>query len=138
MTLMNDLVERIFNAIIRQEGMPSDHTNPGNLRDCPWFTLMPTQPNVVASRQRRYPDGTPVKYENGFWVPRTRAEGIAGGGHVIHLHIAMGNTLAQAISSWAPPGDNNNTPAYIEHVKEWADIPDELQPLWNFIETVPT
>lgn len=135
MTLMNDLAERIFNAIIRQEGMPADHTNPGNLRDCPWFTR-----TVVdqVNAGRRYPDGTPVTVENGFWVPRTRAEGIAGGGHVVLLHIAMGNTLAQAISSWAPPGDGNNTAAYIEHVKEWAAIPDETVPLWNFIETEVT
>lgn len=113
---MNDLIQRIVNAILRQEGMPADFKNPGNLRRAPWL------PNAVIS---------PV---TNFWLPATRAEGVAGAAHVVALHIAEGNTLAQLIELWAPPADNNNTAAYIEHVKKWASIPDENVPLWSFIE----
>src|ERR1019366_2897499 len=35
---MTDLIQRIVNAIIRQEGMAADYTNPGNLRGAPWRT----------------------------------------------------------------------------------------------------
>lgn len=93
--------------------MPSTYANPGNLRRAPWLR-----------------NSTVV---NNFWLPASRAEGIAGAAHVVALHIAEGNTLAQLISIWAPPSDNNNTVAYITHVKEWAAVPDENVPLWNYI-----
>lgn len=133
MTLMNDLVQRIFNAIIKQEGMPADWTNPGNCRDCPWFLAVAGMPRAA----RLYPDGTLVTFANGFWIPRTRGEGIAGGSHVVNLRIAEGQSLVELITAWAPPGDSNNTAAYIAHVKKWARIPNKNVPLWNFIETVP-
>ena len=110
---MTDLIQRIVNAIIRQEGMAADYTNPGNLRGAPWRT----DPLI----------------QKAFWRPATRMEGIAGAAHVVALHIAEGNSLAQLISIWAPASDGNKTSAYIEHVKEWAAIPDENDPLWNFI-----
>lgn len=132
MTRTNDLTQRIFNAIIKQEGMPADWTNPGNCRDCPWFVYSPR----VNGRQ--YPDGAVVAYKNGFWVPRTRAEGIAGGLHVVALRIAEGESLVELITAWAPPSDSNNTAAYIAHVKKWAKIPNKTVPLWNFIETLPS
>ena len=110
---MNDLIQRIVRAIIRQEGMGPDSTNPGNLRCAPWLT----QPVIVG----------------GFWKPATRAEGIAGAAHVVALHIAEGNSLAQLIRSWAPASDGNETDVYISNVKMWAGIPDDLQPLWNFL-----
>jgi hypothetical protein len=110
---MNDLIQRLVNAIIRQEGEPETALNPGNLRGAPWIS----NPAIAA----------------GFWVPSSRAEGIAGAAHVVSLHIAEGNTLTQLISIWAPPSDGNDTAAYIADVKIWASIPDENQPLWNFI-----
>ena len=109
---MNDLIERITNAIIRQEGMSPTYSNPMNLRAAPWRV----GPLIAG----------------GFWRPATRAEGIAGGAHVVALHVAEGNTLTELISGWAPPIENN-TAAYIAHVKEWANIPDENQPLWSYL-----
>ena len=135
---MNDLIQRIVNAIFRQEGMPADYVNPGNLRDCPWFPIT-HMPIAYMSKPpklgpvRSYPDGTPVIVADGYWKPRTRAEGIAGAAHVVALHIAEGNTLAQLIAIWAPPRGNNPTAAYTANVKEWAGIPDENQPLWNYL-----
>ena len=120
---MNDLVARITNAIFRQEGMPADYTNPGNLRACPWLAGTPY--------------GKIIPMQNGFWLPPTRAQGVAGAQHVVALHIAEGNTLAQLISIWAPASDNNNTVAYIANVKNWAAIPDENTPLWEYIEDPP-
>lgn len=132
---MNDLIQRIVNSIIQQEGMSPQHTNPGNLRDCPWFLkisgggrVYPIEPDEVSE---------PVKYAGGFWVPRSRAEGIAGAAHVVALHIAEGNSLAQLISIWAPPNENN-TAAYIANVKAWAGIPNENLALWNYIIESPT
>lgn len=133
---MNDLITRIVNAIIRQEGESPNARNPGNLRDCPWFQKDP-HPRVAANVQRMYPaDGSGtveyVAYANGFWVPRSRAEGIAGAAHVVALHIAEGNSLRELISIWAPPSENN-TEAYIKNVTEWAAIPDGKLALWNYI-----
>jgi hypothetical protein len=110
---MTDLIQRITQAIFRQEGMSADYTNPGNLRGAPWAV-------------------DPV-IGGGFWWPRTRAEGVAGAAHVVALRIAMGESLETLIAAWAPPSDGNNTSAYLANVKEWAGIPDETQPLWNFI-----
>lgn len=131
---MNDLITRIVQAIFGQEGRPADHPNPGNLRDCPWFH--------GTYQQRWYvtPSTSPgngtlsrVKFEGGFWVPRSRAEGVAGAAHVVALHIAEGATLAELITGWAPASDHNNTVVYIEHVSEWAAIPDVHVPLWQFL-----
>jgi hypothetical protein len=109
---MNDLIERITNAIFRQEGMPPTWTNPGNLRSAPWRINPPTV--------------------NGFWRPATRAEGVAGAAHCVALRIAEGQSLSQLIAAWAPPSENN-TGAYLANVKEWAAIPDVNVPLWNFL-----
>jgi len=110
---VNDLIQRIVNAIIRQEGMPADYFNPGNLRAAPWLT----NPVIIG----------------GFWNPTSRAEGIAGAAHVVALHIAEGNTLCQLIELWAPPSDGNNDNVYIANVMEWAQIPQGDVPLWNFV-----
>lgn len=158
---MNDLIQRITNAIIRQEGMSPDHTNPGNLRDCPWFPILmdngkPWRPPAAKNPDpftRYYPD---TKTKEGdveyvlyspqparFWIPRSRAEGIAGAAHVVALHIAEGDSLRQLIggrpgyAGWAPASDKNNTEAYIQHVGEWAQIPNVNLPLWNFIIDYP-
>jgi len=80
-TKMTDLIQRIVEAIIRQEGMPSNWTNPGNLRAAPWLS-------------------NPVIH-NGFWIPVSRSQGIAGIAHCVALRIAMGENLAQLISAWA-------------------------------------
>lgn len=129
---MNDLIQRLTNAIFRQEGMGPEYRNPGNLRDCPWF------PRVVSGNPRQYPgDGSSVTeyvaYASGFWVPRSRAEGVAGAAHVISLHIAQGDSLRKLISIWAPPSDGNDTEIYIKHVAEWANIPNTELALWNYI-----
>lgn len=116
---MNDLIQRITNAIFRQEGMGPDHANPGNLRAAPW--LKGTEYGVITASA------------SGFWVPTSRAQGIAGAAHVVALHIAEGNSLRQLISIWAPASDGNNTEQYIANIKEWAGIPDANLPLWNYI-----
>ena len=110
---MNDLIQRIVNAIIRQEGMPENYPNPGNLRAAPWFS----HPAIV----------------NGFWRPNSRAQGIAGIAHVVALRIAEAETLTQLINAWAPPTDGNQTNIYIANVKQWCNIPDENQQLYNFM-----
>jgi hypothetical protein len=110
---MNNLLERLVNAIFRQEGMPADWTNPGNLRRAPWLKVFAVQ--------------------NGYWSPATRAEGVAGAAHVVALHVAEGNSLAELIMIWAPAADDNNTAAYIANVKSWTGIPDATVPLWTYI-----
>ncbi len=121
---MNDLIQRIVNAMIRQEGMGPQYVNPMNLRGAPWLA----HPTL----------------HNNFWVPASRVVGIAGGAHLVALHIAQGNSLTDFIaghpgiySGFAPGADNNNTVAYIKNVAEWANIPDVNVPMWNFIETSP-
>ena len=110
---MTDLIERLTLAIFRQEGMPADYPNPGNLRGAPWASHP-----VIAG---------------GFWKPRSRAEGIAGAAHVVALRIAMGQSLETLISAWAPASDHNNTSKYIANVKAWANIPDETVALWDYL-----
>lgn len=110
---IGQLIDALTQAIFRQEGN-SGGTNPGNLRGAPWYN----DPLIA----------------NDFWRPPTRAIGIAGAAHLVALHIAEGNSLTQLISIWAPASDGNNTAQYIQNVKQWAGIPDENQPLWNFIE----
>jgi hypothetical protein len=121
---MNDLIQRIVNAVIRQEGMTPDFPNPGNLRGAPWLTA----PLIIG----------------GFWRPVSRAMGIAGLAHLVALHIAEGNTLADFIAGhpgiyagFAPGGDHNDPVAYVANVKNWAEIPSENEPLWNFIQDPP-
>lgn len=118
---MTDLIQRIVNAMIRQEGEPQTALNPMNLRGAPWLSTTPL--NV-----------------RGFWVPTSRAMGIAGGAHLVALHIAQGNTLTDFIAGhpgiyagFAPGADHNKPDVYIANVKNWAAIPDENAPLWNFI-----
>lgn len=112
---MNDLIERIVAAIIRQEGEPETALNPGNLRAAPWLA----NPTIT----------------DGFWVPGSRAVGIAGIAHVVALHIAEGNSLAQLIRNWAPASDGNETDVYITNVADWAGIADPLVPLYTLLLT---
>jgi len=145
---MTDLIERIVSAIIRQEGAKTDSTNPGNLRDCPWFPILtkngkPWIPPLADPKPafvRYYPDTRDangeteyVEFRGGFWIPRTRAEGVAGLAHVVALHIAQGDSLEKFISTYAPSADHNNTSAYIAHVQEWASIPNSTSPLQEFL-----
>ncbi len=123
----NDLIQAIVNSIFRQEGMGQDYVNPGNLRFAPWFSA------------GKYPDGEALTYSNGFWIPRSRAEGVAGAAHVVALHIAEGDNLTQLIGGkpgyggWAPATDGNKTAEYIANVQNWAAIPDATLPLWSYI-----
>lgn len=117
---MNDLIQRIVNAIIRQEGMPEDYHNPGNLRGAPWLTA--------------------IQLKNGFWQPSSRNEGMAGLAHLVALHIAQGNCLVDFIAGhpgiyagFAPGADRNNDIVYIRDVKEWASISNETKPLWDYL-----
>lgn len=109
------LTDAIVAAIFRQEGEPSTALNPGNLRWAPW---LPTKSVII---------------KDGFWVPSSRADGIAGASHVVALHIAMHNTLTELISLWAPAEDHNDTAAYIANVQKWASIPDATIPLYTLI-----
>lgn len=111
---MTDLIGKIVAAIIREEGMPADYTNPGNLRAAPW-------------------EANPIITPNHFWKPASRAEGVAGIFHVVALHIAKGESLTQVIYSWAPPTENNSS-AYLTNVKNWTGIPDEHVALWTLLE----
>lgn len=114
---MTNLVERITEAVFRQEGMGPLYKNPGNLRGAPWIA----NPEIT----------------NGFWQPLTRMQGAAGAAHVIALHIARGESLRKLISAWAPPTDGNQTEAYIKNVAGWAQIPNVDAPLWSYLE-IPT
>lgn len=116
----NDLIQRIINAMIRQEGEAEDAVNPLNLRGAPWLT-------------------GPV-IENGFWVPVSRAMGLAGGAHLLALHVAQGNSLQDFIaghpgvySGFAPAADHNDPVIYVAHIQEWASIPDANAPLWTYL-----
>jgi hypothetical protein len=118
---MNDLIQRVVNAIIRQEGMPGDYPNPGNLRGAPWLA------------------GAIV---DAFWRPPTRQIGVAGLAHLVALHIAQGNTLTDFIAGhplvyggFATGSDHNKPDVYIANVANWAIIPSTTLPLWNYIET---
>ena len=110
---MTDLIQKITNAIIRQEGAAIVALNPGNLRAAPWMVN--------------------AKIEHGFWVPPSREAGVAGIAHVVALRIAKGESLAQLITAWAPPSDGNDTATYIKNVKAWCSIVDETVPLWSLI-----
>jgi len=125
------LIEKIADAIIRQEGEPYTSTNPGNLRGAPWITPLPTIVN-----------GGIV---NGFWKPATRAIGEAGLVHLVALHVAQGNSLEDFIgghpgvyAGFAPGADGNKPNVYIENVVKWVGEQgitiDPTQPLWNYIE----
>ncbi len=137
---MNDLISRITNAIFRQEGESPAHPNPGNLRDAPWFPKGTDGKRYYPGEIINGSKSQKLQYSSsgGFWVPRSRAEGIAGAAHVVALHIAQGDSLEALITRWAPPTDGNDTKAYIAHVAEWAGIPDTKLPLWNFIQDQDT
>ena len=118
---MNDLVQSVVNAIIRQEGEPITALNPGNLRGAPWLTNAPID-------------------KNGFWIPVSRAAGVAGLAHLLTLHIAQGNTLTEFIAGhpgvyagFAPGSDGNNDAAYIKDIMMWAAVPNALLPMWNYL-----
>ena len=110
---MTDLIQRITNAIFRQENNPGN--NPGNLRSAPWLS------------------GPWPVVHNGFWVPVSRAQGIAGAAHCVALRIAEGQTLRQLISAWAPASDGNNTAVYLANVQAWAEVANPDQPLQELL-----
>lgn len=121
---INDLITRVVNGIIRQEGMPADYDNPGNLRGCPWLAANSPYAKIV----------------NKFWRPGDRHIGIAGLAHLVALHISQGNSLVDFIaghpgvySGFAPGADNNNDAVYVADVAKWANIPDATEPMWNYI-----
>ena len=124
---MNDLIQRIVNAVIRQEGKHPDSINPGDLRGAPWLK------NPIINL--------------GFWCPKGgRPEGVAGLAHLVALHIAQGNTLKDFIAGhpgvyagFAPAADHNDPETYTANVMTWAQIPDQNTPLYEYIvgECVP-
>jgi hypothetical protein len=121
---MNNLIQRIVNAIIRQEGEPSTALNPGNLKGAPWLQ-------------------GPVIDAQGFWVPGSRAEGIAGLAHLVALHVAEGNTLWDFIAGapnvyagFAPAGAGNNPTVYVADIMVWTGVPSSTVPLWTYLESV--
>lgn len=123
-----DLLNKLVQAIIRQEGSLIG-TNPGNLRDCPWFP-------IDGQGIRHYPDGEQVHYittDSGrFWKPATYAQGMAGLYHVLCLKIAEGMSLRQVIYHWAPPNEND-TARYLADMQAWAGIGDADMPLWKWM-----
>ena len=130
------LCDSIVAAIVREEGRPLTDTNPGDLRDCPWFPR-----NPVHVTGRLYLDGTAVAFkslgtEGQFWNPRSRAEGLAGAFHVVALHVAELNSLAQLIVDWAPPNENR-TLLYLQNVQKWTGITDASVPLASLISPAP-
>lgn len=144
--MQGEIVLRITQAIIRQEGEPITALNPGNLRDCPWCELKRAPASaglppgsIGIPLERVYSDGTTVRYElrggrGRFWIPRSRAEGIFGIIHVVSLHAVEGDNLRKLITRWAPPEDHNATAEYVAHVAEWAAVPDPDAPLMNFLD----
>jgi hypothetical protein len=129
------LLDSIVSAIVIQEGRPPFDTNPGDLRDCPWFPR--SQP---LNAGRKYPDGAKVAFKSLgkdglFWDPRSRLEGLAGAYHVAALHIAELNSLAQLIEDWAPASENA-TGKYLQDVMKWTGIKDSSVPLITLI-TLP-
>jgi hypothetical protein len=142
---LGELCDSIVSAIVREEGRPLDDTNPGDLRDAPWFPGEPPivdgTPYRVVSRRTHY-DKTPVAYrlQSGnnepFWNPRSRAEGLAGAFHVVALHVAELNSLAELISDWAPPVENK-TSVYLANVQKWTGITDSSVPLVSLISPAP-
>jgi len=133
---MTDLVQRITEAIFRQEGMPPDWPNPGNLRDCPWFPVLPIPGDPEGRHARCYTERgitIQVQYAGGFWKPASRAQGVAGALHVVALRIAEGQTLRTLITAWAPPSDGNATDAYIANVQDWAAITDADAVLYELL-----
>lgn len=108
---MTDLLYRLCSAIATQEGRFTSN-DPGDLRAAPWLH--------------------DANIKGGFWVPVSRAQGISGMYHQVALNIARGDSLRTLITKWAPPTEND-TEAYIKHVKAWAGITDENQPLQEFL-----
>ena len=153
--MTGDLVYRIVCAWATQEGQAHDYVNPGNLRDCPWFPLLLSQPSGKPAEpwapgvpRRVYPGGEEVlmleRFRNigrpgqhvsigWFWMPRTRAEGIAGMRHVLELHIAEGDSLGSFIGKIAPASDGNDPGVYETNVAKWAGIEDPRVPLWTLL-----
>lgn len=109
---MIGLIDKICSAISTMEGRAFSN-NPGDLRAAPWL------PNA--------------KVGSGFWIPDSRAQGIAGMYHQVALDIARGATLRTLISKWAPPSENQTEP-YIANVKRWTGIDNENQPLQELLE----
>jgi hypothetical protein len=137
--MLTDLINRLAEAIFRQEGGSVGTTNPGNLRDCPWFPQIRVEgPNPYRAYIH---DSGKVDYmvcpEGRFWLPRTRAEGVAGTVHLIALRVAEGETLRELISDWVLPSDHEKTETYIKNVQTWASIPNSEKPLWSYLIQTP-
>jgi hypothetical protein len=133
---LGSLLDSLCSAIIREEGRPADDTNPGDLRDCPWFPAFVIPATAARVGGRGYPDGSKVAYKalssGKFWNPRTRAEGIAGLCHVAALHVAELNDLKTFVYIFAPPSENNSA-TYLKNVMEWTGIEDSSVPLYTLV-----
>lgn len=137
------VIDGLVAGIIRMEGEPLTSTNPGNLRDAPWF------PGSYG--HRTYYDGvTPLKYNiRGFWVPRTRQEGVSGLEHDVWLHVCEGWTLVEFIAGrplknvanpeiviymggYAPASDGNDPVKYVASLVQWlGGTLNPNLPLWD-------
>lgn len=116
---MENLIGKLVAGILRQENAPPESYNPGNIRNPKWIEA---------------PD-----MHNGYWVPESRAEGLAGVFHIVALRIAEGYSLSHLISSYAPPSDRNPTAQYTANVARWAGIADINIPLMQLLEpSTPT
>jgi len=124
---MQGFLDKLAGAIATAEGffvagsLPQRLNNPGDLRQAPWLQ-------------------NPV-LEHGFWAAPSLAAGIAGLYHQLALDVSRGWTLRQLISTYAPPGDNNNTENYIRETARRLGIPyvppeqaNQETPLWEYME----
>jgi hypothetical protein len=152
---MSHLLFKIVSGWATQEGQKPDYPNPGNIRDCPWFPInMKAQPWAPGVPRRIYPDGSEVEMverfrtiEDGtnpgrmikqnigwFWMPRSRAEGVAAMYHLLALHVAEGDSLATFIKHIAPAADSNQPDVYIANVAKWAGIADSTAQMQELLE----
>lgn len=112
------LIHTLVSAIATTEGFfnpgtpPQRNHNPGDL------IATPSWKGKVAGRFRVYPSD---------------AEGIAAATKLVVDHIAVGHSLKQLISIWAPPSDGNNTSQYILETARRCGIEDPNVPLWSYL-----
>ena len=103
-------------SYLGQSGLPRGmrNNNPGNLRigSSPWKGKIP-----VAQNQ----DGAFEQFEAYVWGIRAM---------ILNLRNYFNggfNTINKIIYKWAPPGDNNNTPAYVATVSNQTGFgPDQV------------
>lgn len=127
----NDIIDRIFSAIAKQEGafdpdpnvIPRRQNNPTDLRYAG---------QVGASRPPDWKPGDPEPIA----IFENLSYGITAGYRQIWLNVAQGNTLRMLIWTWAPPSQNNSA-AYLANVSRDAHIPDVDKVILEYLVLEP-